>query len=46
MTIDVLPRTNEKYKSITVNRNIFFIDSNQFYKWSFDTLASNLEDNY
>ena len=30
--------------SITVNRNITFIDSLQFYKGSLDTLASNLED--
>ena len=30
--------------SIIVNRNITFIDSNEFYKCSLDTLASNLED--
>ena len=28
---------------IIVNRNIVFLDSNQFYKGSLDSLASNLE---
>ena len=45
MTIDIIPKTIEKYMSITVNRNITFIDSNEFYKGALDTLASNLEDN-
>ena len=31
--------------SIIINRNITFIDSNEFYKGSLDTPASNLEDN-
>ena len=31
--------------SIIFNRNITFIDSNEFYKGSLDTVASNLEDN-
>ena len=30
--------------SITVNRNIAFIDSLQLYKGSLDTLASNLDE--
>ena len=30
--------------SIIVNRNITFIDSNEFYKCSLETLASNLDD--
>ena len=30
--------------SIIVNRNITFIDSNEFYKGALDSLASNLED--
>ena len=30
--------------SITVNRTITFIDSNEFYKGTLDTLASNLGD--
>ena len=30
--------------SIIVNRNIVFLDSNQFYKGSLDSHASNLED--
>ena len=44
VTIDVIPKTIEKYMSIIVNRNITFIDSNEFYKCSLDTLASNLDD--
>ena len=31
--------------SIIFNRNITFIDSNEFYKVSLDTVASNLGDN-
>ena len=45
VTIDVIPKTIEKYMSIIVNRNITFIDSLQFIKASLDTLPSNLEDN-
>ena len=45
VTIDVIPKTIEKYMSIIVNRNITFIDLNEFYKDTFDTSASNLEDN-
>ena len=45
MTIDVIPKIIEKYMSIIVNRNITFIDSNEFYKGTLYTLASNLEDN-
>ena len=45
VTIDVIPKTIEKYMSIIVNRNITFIDSNEFYyKGALDILASNLED--
>ena len=44
VTIDVISKTIEKYMSIIVNRNITFIDSNEFYKGSLDTLASNLDD--
>ena len=44
MTIDVIPKTIEKYMSIIVNRNITFIDSNEFYKGTLNTLASNLDD--
>ena len=43
--IEVIPKTIEKYMSIIVNRNITFVDSNEFYKGSLDTIASNLEDN-
>ena len=32
--IQVIPKTSEKYMSIIVNRNIVFLDSNQFYKGS------------
>ena len=45
VTIDVIPKTIEKYMSIIVNRNIIFIDSNEFYTATLDTLASNFEDN-
>ena len=45
VTIDVIPKTIEKYMSIIVNRNITFIDSLQFIKASLDTLPSNLEVN-
>ena len=45
MTIDVIPKTIEKYMSIIVNKNINFIDSNEFYKGALDNLASNVEDN-
>ena len=44
MTIDVIPKTIKKYMIIIVNRNITFIDSNEFYKGALDSLASNLED--
>ena len=40
----MIPKTIEKYMSITVNRTITFIDSNEFYKGTLDTLASNLGD--
>ena len=42
--IQVIPRTSEKYMSIIVNRNIVFLDSNQFYKGKLDNHTSNLED--
>ena len=42
VTISVIPKTIEKYLSITVNKNIF-VDSNKFYKVALDTLASELE---
>ena len=45
MAIDVIPKTIEKYMSIIANKNITFIDSNEFYKGALDTLASNVEDN-
>ena len=38
-----MPKTSEKYMSIIVNRNIAFLDSNQFYKGSLDSHASHLE---
>ena len=42
--IQVIPKTNERYMSIIVNRNIIFLDSLQFCKASLDSLAGNLED--
>ena len=44
MTIDVIAETTEKYMSIIVNRTYTFIDSNEFYKGTLDTHASNLDD--
>ena len=43
--IQVITKKSEKYMSIIVNRNIVFLDSNQFYKGKLDNHASNLEDN-
>ena len=45
VTLDVIPKTIEKYMSIILNRTITFIDSNEFHKGTLDTLASNLDDN-
>ena len=42
--IQVIPKTSERYMSIILNRNIVFLDLNQFYKGSSDSHASNLED--
>ena len=39
VTVDVITKIIEKYMSIIVNRNITFIDSNEFYKASSDTLV-------
>ena len=44
MNIQVIPKSNERYMSITVNRNIIFLDSLQFLKASLDNLAGNLQD--
>ena len=44
VTIDAIPKKIEEYMSIIVNRTISFIDSNEFYKGTLDTLASNLDD--
>ena len=44
MTIDVIAKTIEMYVNIIVNRTITFIDSNEFYKGTLDTHASNLDD--
>ena len=40
--IQVIPKITEKYVSIIVNRNIVFLDSNQFYKGKLDNHASHL----
>ena len=40
--IQVIPRTSEKYMCIIVNRNIIFLDSNQFYKGKLDCHASHV----
>ena len=42
--IQVIPKTNERYMSIIVNKNIIFLDSLQFCKASLDSLAENSED--
>ena len=44
MNIQVIPKSNERYMSITVNRNIIFLDSLQFLKASLDNPAGNLQD--
>ena len=42
--VQVIPKTDKRYMSIIVNRNIIFLDSLQFLKPSLDNLAGNLED--
>ena len=42
--VPVIPKLNERYMSIIVNRNIIFLDSLQFLKASLDSLARNLQD--
>ena len=42
--VQVISKSNEKYMSIMVNRNIIFLDSLQFLKASLDTLVGNLQD--
>ena len=42
--VQVIPKTDKRYMSIIVNRNIIFLDSLQFLKASLDNLAENLED--
>ena len=44
VTIDVIPKTVEKYMIITVNRNVTFLDLNEFYEGSSDTFALSLDD--
>ena len=45
LDIQVIPKSNERFMSITINNSIIFLDSLQFWKASLDTLAGNLEDN-
>ena len=40
--IQVIPKTSETYMSIIVNRNIVFLDSNEFYKGKLDNHGSHL----
>ena len=42
--IQAIRKTNERYISIIVHRNIVFLDSLQFCKASLHTLTGNLED--
>ena len=42
--VQVILKTNKRYMSIIVNRNIIFLDLLQFLKASLDNLAVNLED--
>ena len=44
LKISVIPIGLEKYMTITINRNLIFIDSMQFMNSSFDSLVKNLED--
>ena len=43
INIQVVPKSSETYMSISINRNIVFLDSPQFYKGSSDSLAGNLQ---
>ena len=45
VTIYGTTKTIKKYMSIIIKKNITFIDSNELYKGSLDTPASNSEDN-
>ena len=42
--VQVIPKTDKRYMSIIVNRNIISLDSLQFLRASLDNLAGNLED--
>ena len=42
--VQVIPKTNERYMSVIVPRNIIFLDSTQFLQASLDNLAGNLKD--
>ena len=42
--IQVIYKTNERYMSIIVNKNIIVLDSLEFYKGPLDSLTGNLED--
>ena len=42
--IQVIYKTNERYMSIIVNKNIILLDSLQFYKGPLDSLTGNFED--
>ena len=42
--VQVIPKTDKRYMSIIVNRNIIILDSLQFLKASLDNLSGNLED--
>ena len=42
ITIQVIPKSTEKYMSIIINKKIIFLDSMQFLKASLDNLAANL----
>ena len=44
ITIQVIPKSSEKYMSFIINKKIIFLDSLQFLKSSLANLAANLED--
>ena len=44
ITIQVIPKSSEKYMSFIVNKKVIFLDSLQFLKSSLANLAANLED--
>ena len=43
--VNVIPNRLEQYMAFTINNNLVFIDSTQFFNSSLDALVKNLSDN-